>query len=139
VNEQQELLHPKFIERLEMKLRCLLVLWCVAYIGLAQAEEAIADNVRNTLQRSVSDHAALKPAMASQDGAWLDEMSRRLQKLIPNIETRTDFLMTLYYEATRAGLDPQLVLALIDVKSGFNRQSVSPTGAQGYMSLMALG
>ena len=119
-----------------MKLRCLLVLWCVAYIGLAQAEDALADNVRNTLQRSVSDHAALKPAMASQDSVWLDEMSRRLQKQIPNIETRRDFLMMLHYEATRAGLDSQLVLALIDVKSGFNRQSVSPTGAQGYMQVM---
>jgi soluble lytic murein transglycosylase-like protein len=46
-------------------------------------------------------------------------MSRRLEKRIPDKDFRIDFLKTVHYEATRAGLDPQLVLGLIQVESGF--------------------
>ena len=118
-----------------MMLRYMFILLCITHIGWVQADEVLSANVHDTLQRSVSDHAVLKPT-ASQHDAWLNEMSHRLQKRMPNTGYRMDFLKTLHYEATRAGLDPQLVLALIDVKSGFNRQSVSSTGAQGYMQVM---
>ena len=36
-----------------------------------------------------------------------------------------NFLKTVHYEASRAGLDPQLVLGLIEVESGFNKYAVS--------------
>ncbi len=38
--------------------------------------------------------------------------------------------------ARRHGLDPQLVLAVVSVESGFRAQAVSPKGAQGLMQLM---
>ena len=66
---------------------------------------------------------------------WMTTMSSRLEKRIQNSEYRLDFLRTVHYEATRAGLDPQLVLALIDVVSGFDKYAVSSTGAQGYMGV----
>ncbi len=67
---------------------------------------------------------------------WLDEMSARLAKRIPNRESRIEFLQAVHYEATRSGLDPQLVLGLIQVESGFRKYAVSPAGARGYMQVM---
>ncbi len=98
----------------------------------------LSASVRAVLQRSVSDQAAPKLAFATQYEAdfWLNEMSRRLQKSMPDAEYRMDFLKTVHYEATRAGLDPQLVLGLIEVESSFNKYAVSKSGARGYMQVM---
>ena len=63
-------------------------------------------------------------------------MSRRLEKRLPDKKYRLDFLSTVHYEATRAGLDPQLVLGLIEVESGFKKYAVSQAGARGYMQVM---
>ncbi len=67
---------------------------------------------------------------------WLSEMSRRLEKRIPSQEYRLDLLRSVHYEATRAGLDPQLVLGLMQVESGFRKYAVSSAGARGYMQVM---
>jgi soluble lytic murein transglycosylase-like protein len=40
------------------------------------------------------------------------------------------------YEAQRAGLDPHLVMGLIQVESGFRKHAVSSAGARGYMQVM---
>ncbi len=114
-------------------------LCCVvsAYAG-TQREEALSASVRSMMQHAVSDQAAPKLAFASQQEAqmWLDEMSKRLEKRMPDAEYRFDFLSTVHYEATRAGLDPHLVLGLIEVESGFRKYAVSKTGARGYMQVM---
>jgi len=104
----------------------------------AQREEALSASVRAVLQRSVSDQAAPRLAFATRHEAdtWLNEMSRRLQKRIPDAESRLDFLSTVHYEATRAGLEPELVLGLIEVESGFKKYAVSRVGAHGYMQVM---
>lgn len=49
---------------------------------------------------------------------------------------REEFLLTVHYEARRAGLDPQLVLGLIQVESAFRKYAVSSAGARGYMQVM---
>ncbi len=67
---------------------------------------------------------------------WLSEMSGRLTKRIPDREARLDFLRSVHYEATRAGLDPQLVLGLIQVESGFKKYAVSSASARGFMQVM---
>jgi len=104
----------------------------------AQIQEALSASVRSMLQQAVSDQAAPKLAFASQQEAqlWLDEMSARLAKRMPDANYRFDFLSTVHYEATRAGLDPQLVLGLIEVESGFRKYAVSKSGARGYMQVM---
>ena len=108
-----------------------------AFAG-GQVYAPLSASVRAVLQRSVSDQAAPKLAFATQDEAdlWLNEMSRRMQKRIPDAEYRADFLKTVHYEATRAGLDPELVLGLIEVESRFNKYAVSRVGARGYMQVM---
>ena len=121
-----------------MNLRYLFILLCATHIGWAQADEVLSASTRGALQHQISDLTSPKLGVASQGETdiWLNEMSRRLQKHIPDSKKRTDFLSTVRYEAKRAGLDPQLVLGLIEVKSGFNQRTVSPAGAQGYMQVM---
>ena len=103
-----------------------------------QKEEPLSNSVRTLLQKSISDSAAPKLIFASHEEGtqWLEDMSRRLAKRIPDEEFRLDFLRTVHYEATRAGLDPQLVLGLIQVESGFKKYAVSSVGARGYMQVM---
>lgn len=103
-----------------------------------QQYEPLAASVRAALHAAVSDHAAPEPIFPSEGEkiAWLAEMSRRMAKRIPDERERLDFLKTVYYEAQRAGLDPQLVLGLIQVESGFKKYAVSSAGARGYMQVM---
>jgi soluble lytic murein transglycosylase-like protein len=104
----------------------------------AQQYEPLAASVRAALHAAVADRASPEPTFASLEEkiSWLAEMSRRLEKRIPDRQARMDFLKTVYYEAQRAGLDPQMVLGLIQVESGFKKYSVSSAGARGYMQVM---
>lgn len=63
-------------------------------------------------------------------------MSSRLAKKMPERVAREEFLLTVHYEARRAGLDPQLVLGLIQVESAFRKYAVSSAGARGFMQVM---
>ncbi len=103
-----------------------------------QRYEPLSASVSATLHRSVADSASPRLAFEdeTQGAAWLVEMSKRLEKFIPDRRHREDFLVTAHYEATRAGLDPQLVLGLIEVESEFRKYAVSRAGARGYMQVM---
>jgi soluble lytic murein transglycosylase-like protein len=63
-------------------------------------------------------------------------MSERLKRRKSEHATRVEFLETLWYESRRAGLEPELVLGLIQVESGFRKYAVSRAGAIGYMQVM---
>lgn len=117
-------------------LSCLL--WPAQVQAGAQRYEPLAASVQAALHAAIADHAAPEPNFPSLEEKinWLTEMSRRLSKRIPDREARLDFLKTVYYEAKRAGLDPQLVLGLIQVESGFKKYALSPVGARGYMQIM---
>lgn len=67
--------------------------------------------------------------------AWLGAMSQKLASRIPNRLAREEFLVTAHYEAKRVGLDPQIVLALIQVISDFKKYRVAENGAKGYMQV----
>ena len=124
--------------RLSLAACTLILLFASNAFAGAQAYTPLSASVRAVLQHSVSDQAASKQAFATQYEAdvWLNEMSRRLEKCLPDKSYRMDFLNTVHYEATRAGLDPQLVLGLIEVESGFKKYAVSSAGARGYMQVM---
>jgi len=104
----------------------------------AQQYEPLAASVRAALHEAVSDAAAptLPIPDAGERAQWLAEMSRRLQKRIPDANYRIELLTSIHYEATRAGLDPQLVLGLIQVESNFRKYAISSAGARGYMQVM---
>jgi soluble lytic murein transglycosylase-like protein len=118
----------------------LLILIFVASICHAgnQKEEQLSNSVKALMQKSISDLGTPKLMFASEvEGqAWLAEMSDRLKKRLPNQTYREEFLRSVHYEATRAGLDPQMVLGLIQVESAFKKYAVSSVGARGYMQVM---
>jgi soluble lytic murein transglycosylase-like protein len=107
-------------------------------IGGAQKYEPLSASVQAALSRSISDQAPPKSSFHDSMDAidWLSEMSRRLETRITVPESRIEFLRAVHYEATRAGLDPQLVLGLIQVESGFKKYAVSSAGARGFMQVM---
>ena len=115
-----------------------MLLFAVSAFAGAQKEEPLSNSVRALMQKSISDSAAPRLVFTSEaEGQrWMTEMSRRLKSRMPDQEMREDFLRTVNYEATRAGLDPQLVLALIQVESGFKKYAVSSVGARGFMQVM---
>ena len=104
----------------------------------AQAEVALSASVQASLQAAISDRAAPKSKFLSSldEHVWVYEMSGRLAKKMPDPITRTEFLRTVHYEASRAGLDPQVVLGLIQVESNFRKYAVSSVGARGFMQVM---
>jgi len=107
----------------------------------AQVYEPLADAVRNALAAQIADTRPPVRNFDTHDGRmgfvdWLDAMSKRLRARKADDLTRLDFLRTLDYEATRAGLDRQLVLGLIQVESAFRKYAISTAGARGYMQVM---
>jgi soluble lytic murein transglycosylase-like protein len=111
-----------------------------AYAG-AQQYEPLADAVRAALASRIADRSPPTRAFARIEERiafleWLGDMSERLRPRKPDYQTRVEFLRTLDYEATRAGLDRQMVLGLIQVESNFRKYAVSTAGARGYMQVM---
>ena len=103
-----------------------------------QKYEPLTASVRAGLHKAVSDQAV--PFLAfdtvEEARAWLDPMSKKLERRMPDRRNREEFLVTVHYEAKRAGLDPQLVLGLIQVESNFRKHAVSRADARGYMQVM---
>ncbi|MEP7208006.1 MAG: lytic transglycosylase domain-containing protein [Casimicrobiaceae bacterium] len=103
----------------------------------AQIEERLAPSVATVLSHAISDSPVpSRYAEGLQVRTWLTAMSPRLATRIPDVRERQDFLATAHYEATRAGLDPQLLLAIIQHESGFKKYAVSTAGARGYLQVM---
>jgi soluble lytic murein transglycosylase-like protein len=108
----------------------------VAWAG-AQAEEHLAPSVATLLSRAISDRPA-PPDYASRPevARWIGAMDSRLASRLPDADERRQLLATVHYEATRAALDPQLVLAVIHHESGFKKYAVSVADARGFMQVM---
>jgi soluble lytic murein transglycosylase-like protein len=131
----------------------LLVTSCVC--GWVQAgtqlEEPLIDSVRTALSAAVAQLGPPEPVhvneAASQAYArWLQHTEAQLHTFLKRRESqahelsqtalRREFLQTVWYESQRAGLDPSLVLGLIQVESGFRKFAISAAGARGYMQVM---
>ena len=117
-----------------------LTLSAAAHAG-AQLEEPLADKVRTALAASVADTAPPRPSFESIEDRlaylrWLGAMSERLKKRKSEHALRVEFLEAVWYESKRAGLEPALVLGLIQVESGFRKYAISSAGARGYMQVM---
>jgi soluble lytic murein transglycosylase-like protein len=115
--------------------------WPKAVLAGAQVEEPLADSVRSVLSAAIANRAPPKPGFASIEERlshlrWLGAMSERLKKRTAEHVTRVEFLETLWYESTRAGLEPSLLLGLVQVESGFRKYAVSVAGARGFAQVM---
>jgi soluble lytic murein transglycosylase-like protein len=106
-----------------------------------QVEEPLADSVRTALAASIASDAPPRPAFGTIEQriaylGWLGTMSERLKRRKAEHRTRVEFLETVWYESSRAGLEPALVLGLIQVESAFRKYAISRVGARGYMQVM---
>lgn len=115
-----------------------LVVAAGAHAG-AQRYEPLSDSVRSALSAALLDRSPPEPryASATERTDWLDILGAKLPaRHKPTARDRYEFLQMVRYEAQRAGLDPHLVLGLIQVESGFRRHAISSAGARGYMQVM---
>jgi soluble lytic murein transglycosylase-like protein len=119
----------------------LLARWSVAARSGGQIEEPLADAVRSALSAAIADAAPPRPNFENIEDRlaylrWLAAMSERLKRRKSELHTRVEFLETLWYESKRKGLEPALVLGLIQVESAFRKYAISRVGARGYMQVM---
>lgn len=98
------------------------------------ATEAPDPVLRELLREAAADADSFNDRFDAQ--VWLADMSQRLGDRIDDPEERVEILKRVHYEATRADLAPELVLAVIEVESNFDRFAVSHAGARGLMQVM---
>ena len=129
-----------------LRIKTLIGIVCLCSIFSAaqaatQQYEPMTESVRLALRSAVHDTQEQEsfdiPDDSFYDRAmWLVKQSSRLKRFIKNEDDRLYFLRMLRYEAKRAGLSPDLVLAVIHVESGFKSQATSSAGARGLMQIM---
>lgn len=117
----------------------MLVLWATlspltALANATPTPAPIDPELRNSLNDAIAQATSFDDAFAAQ--VWLVDMAQRLKRYMPNDQERLTFLRLVHQEASRVGISPELVLAVIHVESGFQRFAISSVGAQGYMQIM---
>ena len=103
-------------------------------ITMAATRERPDEEMRNTLIKAIESSDSFKDRFDAE--VWLTDMSQRLEPRVKDPKERLTILKTVHYEAQRAELDPELVLAVIDVESRYDRFAISSAGAQGLMQIM---
>ena len=111
-----------------------LMLLVVALPAAAGAQERPDDAMRSYLKTVVTDAEAFDDRF--QGEVWLTDMANRLKSRVADPLTRIELLKLVHIEAARAELPPELVLAVIDVESNFDRFAISYAGARGLMQVM---
>jgi len=99
-----------------------------------QAEEEERAELRRFLEQTIDGATGFGDRYDAE--VWLVDMSTRLSRHVPDPKQRLDLLQEIHANASRAGLSPELVLAVIEVESRFDRFAISPAGAQGLMQVM---
>jgi len=119
--------------RATSRLLAVLALLCSGLVNAATQERPDAE-MRALLIDAVQSSDSFGDRFDAE--VWLTDMSKRLARKVPDPEERLRILKTVHYEATRAGLPPELVLALIEVESNFDHFAISRAGARGLMQVM---
>lgn len=103
-----------------------------------QAYEEMKDDTRQTLSNFVSDVAPEVSSFSSSEEelTWINKQSEILKTYIQNDIEREQLLKSIHYEATRSGLEPELILGLIEVESLFKKYAISSVNALGLMQVM---
>jgi soluble lytic murein transglycosylase-like protein len=106
----------------------------LSQIALAATPQAPDPQLKDVLKKAVTQQLGFKDRFGAE--VWLMDMSNRLKSILPDPVKRLKLLRLVHAEATRAHLPPELVLAVIDVESRFDRFAVSSAGALGLMQVM---
>jgi soluble lytic murein transglycosylase-like protein len=103
-------------------------------LGFAGPTAPPEPELRDLLMRSVDAADSFEHPYDAE--VWLLDMSSRLRRIVPDDAERLELLRMVHAEARRARLSPELVLAVIEVESRFDRFAISVAGAQGLMQIM---
>jgi len=127
---------PKRRSRSLLPLAALLGVLMSVHLPTATAatSERPDEAMRRTLIKAIESSDSFKDRFEAE--VWLTDMSHRLETRVKDPKERLTILKTVHYEAQRAELEPELVLALIDVESRYDRFAISSAGAQGLMQIM---
>ena len=117
---------------LRLCLTLLITLLCLP--GHANLRQAPEPELRALLQRTVAEADSFQDRFDAE--VWLLDMSTRMTRYIADAEERLSLLRLVHREASKAGLRPDLILALIHTESHFDRFAISSAGAQGMMQVM---
>ncbi len=90
--------------------------------------------LREKLREAMEDSTSFPDRFDAQ--VWLTDMAMRLGPQVRDPNERVTILMQVHWEATRTGLPPEMVLAVIDIESAFDPYAISSAGAQGLMQVM---
>jgi soluble lytic murein transglycosylase-like protein len=111
------------------------ILFVVAVAATAVSEQQEPDPKLRELLREAANAADSFPDRFDAQ-VWLSDMSARLAEQVEDPKERIEILKRVHYEATRVDVPPELVLAVIDVESNFDRFAISVAGARGLMQIM---
>ena len=119
----------------EAATRFVVTLVIMATVSWLPPVQASTDpELRRLLKEAIETDFGFEDEFDAQ--VWLLDMSRRLEKFVPDPVTRIEMLKTVHYEARRVDLRPELVLAVIEVESRFDEFAISVSGARGLMQVM---
>jgi soluble lytic murein transglycosylase-like protein len=93
--------------------------------------------LETVVQRAISQAQCFTDQFDS--AVWFKLMEPKLRRYVKDDPERLEILQTVYCETHRSGvslLPPGLVMAVLDVESGFDRWAVSSAGAVGLMQVM---
>ena len=90
--------------------------------------------LRQLLKEAIESDSGFEDRFDAQ--VWLLDMSNRLEAFVPDFRTRINMLKLIHYEAQRVSIEPELVLAVIEVESRFDEYAISVSGARGLMQIM---
>ncbi len=125
---------PRAAGALAFPVAALALLLAAGPAGAAAPEELTDPALRAALATAITGDAADDAGPA--DDPWVADMTTRLARRVTDPAERRAIVGHVRAEAGRAGLPPELVLAVIDVESGFQRYAVSRANAQGLMQVM---
>jgi len=116
-------------------LTAVISLWLLSMsVVLAATQERPDDALRSVLEKAIGESGSFTDRFDAE--VWLMDMSSRLKSRVPDDAKRLDLLKNIHYEATKADLPPEMVLAVINVESNFDPWAISYAGAQGLMQVM---
>jgi soluble lytic murein transglycosylase-like protein len=97
-------------------------------------DERVDPELRAVLLAAVAETDSFDDRFDAE--VWLTDMSGRLSRQVPEAGERLEILKTVHRQAARADVPPELVLAVIDVESNFDRYAISSASALGLMQIM---
>jgi len=108
--------------------------WLSATPAWSATQERPDAGMRTALLEAINSSDSFTDRFDAE--VWLTDMSLRLQGRVKDPEERLKILKQVHYEARRSRLEPELVLALINVESNFDHFAISSVGARGLMQIM---